>query len=63
MELKVVVFISGGMVENSQNGVSRSLKVLFKNSSYILISPLHADFRTVLRFSVRLLVLNSNDKV
>ena len=26
MELILVVFISGGMVENSQNGVSRSLK-------------------------------------
>ena len=25
MELILVVFISGGMVENSQNGVSRSL--------------------------------------
>ena len=26
---------------------------MFPISSYILISPLHADFRTVLRFSVR----------
>ena len=32
MEFILVVFISGGMVENSQNGVSRSLSVIGNGS-------------------------------
>ena len=36
---------------------------MFQISSDISISSLHADFRTVLRFCVRLLVVNYNDKV
>ena len=42
MELILIVFISGGIIENSQNGASRSRRVYDQN----LIFPVAGSYRS-----------------